>query len=218
MGIAKAKQSAGQKALDLTKQANRLGDLDMPALLRCDREKLKELGVPVQERKRLLRFLEKYRQGYRHDGRPGKMAWKGWVPPYRLPGAPGAQRGRAPYRPLCTQSAERASGEAASGGFGSVESAAEISTTKLYRDCMRLTYHIAAHSAKGEAMRQMVRWPPAVRAMACSTAVRAAPTLRSPPPLAGALELQGPDARRGPQGDLAPQDACGRGAAELCDP
>lgn len=28
---------------------------------------------------------------------------------------------------------------------------------KLYRDCMRLTHHIAAASAKGEAMRMMVR-------------------------------------------------------------
>ena len=32
-----------------------------------------------------------------------------------------------------------------------------VSTLKLYRDCMRLTYHIAAQSAKGEAMRAMVR-------------------------------------------------------------
>ena len=33
----------------------------------------------------------------------------------------------------------------------------EIAVRTLYRDCMRLTYHIAARSAKGEAMRQMVR-------------------------------------------------------------
>ena len=33
----------------------------------------------------------------------------------------------------------------------------EIDVRTLYRDCMRLTYHIAARSAKGEAMRTMVR-------------------------------------------------------------
>ena len=43
------------------------------------------------------------------------------------------------------------------GGLGAVQDPSEIPTLKLYRDCMKLTYHIAAHSAKGEAMRQMVR-------------------------------------------------------------
>ena len=33
----------------------------------------------------------------------------------------------------------------------------EISVRKLYRDCLKLTYHIAANSAKGDGMRQMVR-------------------------------------------------------------
>ena len=33
----------------------------------------------------------------------------------------------------------------------------EIPTLKLYRDCMKLTYHIAARSAKGDAMRAMIR-------------------------------------------------------------
>lgn len=42
-------------------------------------------------------------------------------------------------------------------GLGAVNSADEIPTLKLYRDCMRLTYHIAARSAKGDAMRAMVR-------------------------------------------------------------
>ena len=42
-------------------------------------------------------------------------------------------------------------------GLGAVSSADDISTLKLYRDCMRLTYHIAAQSAKGEAMRMMIR-------------------------------------------------------------
>lgn len=86
MGKAKAKQSAGQKPLDMTKQASRLDDLDLPGLLRCDSEELKRRGVPCQERKRLLNFADKYRQGYRHDGRQGKRAWRGWLPPYRQPG------------------------------------------------------------------------------------------------------------------------------------
>jgi len=42
-------------------------------------------------------------------------------------------------------------------GLGAVSSADEIPTLKLYKDCMRLTYHIAAQSAKGDAMRQMIR-------------------------------------------------------------
>ena len=33
----------------------------------------------------------------------------------------------------------------------------EIPTLKLYRDCMKLTYHIAANSPKGDAMRMMIR-------------------------------------------------------------
>ena len=81
VGKAKAKQSAGQKALDLTKQANRLGDMDMNGLLLTNGKQLKEMGVPVQERKRMLNFIDKYLQGYRHDGRPGKHAWKGWREP-----------------------------------------------------------------------------------------------------------------------------------------
>ena len=81
MGVAKAKQSAGQKALDLTKQANRMKDMDLKALLHTDGKKLKELGLPVQERKRLLNFIDKYLRGYKHDGRPGQHAWKGWRAP-----------------------------------------------------------------------------------------------------------------------------------------
>jgi len=81
MGVAKAKQSAGQKALDLTKQANRMKDMDLKALLQTDGRKLKELGLPVQERKRLLNFIDKYLRGYKHDGRPGQHAWKGWRAP-----------------------------------------------------------------------------------------------------------------------------------------
>ncbi len=85
MGKAKAKQSAGQKALDLSKHESKLADLDFAVLLRADGEQLKELGVPVQERKRILHFLDKYKQGWRHDGREGPDAWKGWTAPQRLP-------------------------------------------------------------------------------------------------------------------------------------
>ena len=43
------------------------------------------------------------------------------------------------------------------GALGAVTSADEIPTLKLYRDCLKLTYHIAAQSAKGDAMRSMIR-------------------------------------------------------------
>jgi len=49
-------------------------------------------------------------------------------------------------RSLCSQS-----------GLGAVNKPSDIPTLKLYRDCMRLTYHIAAQSSKGDAMRQMIR-------------------------------------------------------------
>ena len=42
-------------------------------------------------------------------------------------------------------------------GLGVAPSVDEINVRKLYRDCMKLTYHIAAQSAKGDAMRAMVR-------------------------------------------------------------
>jgi hypothetical protein len=86
MGKAKAKQSAGQKAIDLTKQANRLEDLDLQGLIRVDGAELRRRGLPCQERKRLLNFIDKYRQGFRHDGRQGKHAWRGWLQPYRQSG------------------------------------------------------------------------------------------------------------------------------------
>ena len=63
-------------------------------------EQLKDLGVPVQERKRLLNFLDKYKQGYRHDGREGPHAWKGWRAPYRQAGHPSNEPGQQPYRGL----------------------------------------------------------------------------------------------------------------------
>ena len=84
MGKAKARQSAGQKALDLTKQMKNLEDLDLAAVVRLNSAELKKRGVPTQDRKRLLNYADKYAQGYRHDGRLGKHAWKGWLPPYKL--------------------------------------------------------------------------------------------------------------------------------------
>mmetsp|Transcript_5482 Transcript_5482/g.10806 ORF Transcript_5482/g.10806 Transcript_5482/m.10806 type:complete len:143 (-) Transcript_5482:256-684(-) len=73
MGKARAKQSAGQRALDLTKQAKNFEDIDLPALLRLDGKALKELGLPCQERKRLLKFTAKANQGQVLVGRN----WKG---------------------------------------------------------------------------------------------------------------------------------------------
>jgi len=43
------------------------------------------------------------------------------------------------------------------GALGAVSTADQISTVKLYRDCLKVTYHIAAQSAKGDAMRAMIR-------------------------------------------------------------
>ena len=48
MGKAKARQSAGQKELDLTKQMKNLDDLDLHGLLRLGGEELKNRGVPCQ--------------------------------------------------------------------------------------------------------------------------------------------------------------------------
>ena len=61
-------------------------------------------------------------------------------------------------RALC-RDAPSTPGLGAPGGspLGAVSSADEISTLKLYRDCLKLTYHIAAGSAKGDAMRSMIR-------------------------------------------------------------
>ena len=46
---------------------------------------------------------------------------------------------------------------ASAAGLGVAPNINEISVLKLYRDCLKLTYHIAAGSAKGDGMRQMVR-------------------------------------------------------------
>ena len=72
MGKARAKQSAGQRALDLTKQAKNFEGMDLPALLRLDGAALKKLGVPCQERKRLLKFTAKANQGQTLVGRDRK--------------------------------------------------------------------------------------------------------------------------------------------------
>ena len=84
MGKARANQSAGQRGLDLSKQAKNLEDLDLPALLRLDGTALKARNFPVQERKRLLKFVAKANQpGYTLTGR----TWRSWREPRdsRLP-------------------------------------------------------------------------------------------------------------------------------------
>ena len=48
LGLGKAKQSSGQKALDLTRQANVFDDLDLPGLLRLKSSDLKKREVPCQ--------------------------------------------------------------------------------------------------------------------------------------------------------------------------
>ena len=57
-----------------------------------------------------------------------------------------------PHR--CLSSAHEA---ASAAGLGVAPNINEIGVRKLYRDCLKLTYHIAANSAKGDGMRQMVR-------------------------------------------------------------
>lgn len=48
LGLGKAKQSSGQKALDLTRQAKMFDDLDLPGLLRLKSADLKKREVPCQ--------------------------------------------------------------------------------------------------------------------------------------------------------------------------
>ena len=56
-------------------------------------------------------------------------------------------------RSLCSSSGAAS----ANNPLGAVSGPDDIPTLKLYRDCIKLTYHIAAHSAKGDAMRKMIR-------------------------------------------------------------
>ena len=72
MGKARAKTSAGQRELDLTKQAKNFEGMDLTALLRLNGAKLKELGLPCQERKRLLKYTAKANQGQTLVGRDRK--------------------------------------------------------------------------------------------------------------------------------------------------
>ena len=66
--------------------------------------------------------------------------------------APARVCAAAPRR--CLSSAHEA---ASAAGLDVAPSISEIGVRKLYRDCLKLTYHIAANSAKGDGMRQMVR-------------------------------------------------------------
>ena len=84
MGQAKAKTSAGKKALDLDKGASKLpGDWTVERLLKTNTKELREHGFGCQERKRMLKFLEKVRQGWIHKEAAGgleKHLWRGWRP------------------------------------------------------------------------------------------------------------------------------------------
>ena len=64
MGKAKAKQSAGQRALDITKQSSRLDDVDMDTLLRMDSAELKKRGERawLQHVKRRLLVMLHFRR------------------------------------------------------------------------------------------------------------------------------------------------------------
>ena len=79
LGKGKSKTCAGQRPIDLTKHTSRLEGLDMAALLEARHDKLKELGLPAADRKRLMRYTYKVRQGYTHQGKPGD--WKAWKAP-----------------------------------------------------------------------------------------------------------------------------------------
>lgn len=98
MGQAKKKRTAGQKAVDLLKHEGRFEDVNLHELLRMDSEELKRRGLQPIERKLILRYGDKFKQGYRHDGRAGKHAWKGWLPPYRQPGHPSDGFGKRSYQ------------------------------------------------------------------------------------------------------------------------
>ena len=77
-GGARAKQSAAKRPIDFTKStiASKLENLSLSLLLSSTRLTLKKLDLPVQERKRLLKFANKYKQGWV----PGKT-WRKWRPP-----------------------------------------------------------------------------------------------------------------------------------------
>mmetsp|Transcript_2428 Transcript_2428/g.5481 ORF Transcript_2428/g.5481 Transcript_2428/m.5481 type:complete len:140 (-) Transcript_2428:303-722(-) len=94
MGQAKAKQSAGQRAVDLTKQLNKLKGLTVEELTLMSSAELKRRGLPTQERKRIISFGHKLRTGWEHDGLVReKHAWKGWRAPQHDLRPPSESRG-----------------------------------------------------------------------------------------------------------------------------
>ncbi|KAL1529120.1 hypothetical protein AB1Y20_000080 [Prymnesium parvum] len=80
MGKAKAKQSAGQRALDLLKHLPRLEGTSLPQLLRMKSKQLAKLGMPCQERKRLLKFTHKVKCGWTYEGKK-EGNWRAWRDP-----------------------------------------------------------------------------------------------------------------------------------------
>ena len=76
-GIARAKQSAAKRSIDFLKPAvaSRLEGFDtLDKLLRATPLQLKKLDLPVKERRRLLSFANKYKQGWI----PGPATPQGW--------------------------------------------------------------------------------------------------------------------------------------------
>ena len=130
-------------------------------------------------------------------------------------------------RPLCGAPRtphEVTGGTGTGSGLGAADSAEDITVLKLYRDCMRLTYHIAANVRAGQSL------PPPPRARHSCTLLARCPLLSAFLHAAtaerkgagdasdGPLELPRADARDGSGGDPAAQDAWRRGPSELRDP
>ena len=98
MGAARAKQTAGQKALDLTRHVGAMEGVTLEQLAAMGTVELKKLGLEPQERKRLLRHTFKLRTGWEMppvgtEERP--HAWRLWQRPAAPPGPEGDARAAA---------------------------------------------------------------------------------------------------------------------------
>ena len=98
MGEARAKQSAGQKALDLARHLGAMEGITLDQLAAMGTIELKKLGLEPQERKRLLRHTYKLRTGWTPppegtEERP--HAWRLWTRPAAPPGQEGDARASA---------------------------------------------------------------------------------------------------------------------------
>ena len=79
MGLAKAKTSAGQKAMDLTKHLKKLQEIPFDDLMKANTRVLKKMGLSPQERKRILAHTDKVRLGWTPP--PGGKGWRHWARP-----------------------------------------------------------------------------------------------------------------------------------------